>query len=230
MASDFLPGSDADLDNWLANFGSRLSADTTTYGFTPTEVTQLSTSISDYSSAFERSRAASDAAKSATADKRSTREQVVSIVRPFARRLQAHPAMTDTVRGLFGLTMQEVRPVSGVRASTVPQDVPLLHLDFGTRGQITVHFGPNPGNENRNGLPTGAIGAVIQTVALNPVEPAANLDGLTGWQWLDNATSSPFVHVLTPSAARVVAYRVAYLYRRGRRGPWSAAMQAAATF
>jgi hypothetical protein len=37
------------------------------------------------------------------------------------------------------------------------------------------------------------------------------------------------VHVVQPSEATVLAYRCAYLYRRGQKGPWSAPAEAAVT-
>ena len=248
MPRDFLPTPDAALDLWIRNFSGQLGTDGKTLGFSVDEVDAVANASNSYTAAFEQSRTANDAAKSATASKRENRQAAVDLVRPYARRLQAHPGMTDPVRGRFGLTMLDSPAAAGARAgsnaSRIRDDTPLVELDFGTRGQITVHFGPNPGNKNRNGLPRNAIGAVIQTIHLSPAEPVAGLENLSGWQWLDNTTASPYVHTLTAGgvvsvgvnasavagASRVLAYRVAYLYRRARRGPWSAATQAAVTF
>jgi hypothetical protein len=96
---------------------------------------------------------------------------------------------------------------------------------------MSVHFGPNPANESRNGLPSGAKGAVVQAKLISPTDaddPALE-DLSSTWHRLDNATRSPYVHVLNPTVATVIAYRVAYTYSRARRGPRSDASQAAVT-
>lgn len=229
MSRDFVPGSDANLDLWMQNFVERLSAQGALFGFSVAEISALEDARIEFNGAFIQSRTASNSAKAATAAKRDRRKAALLLVRPYARRLHAHPSMTDETRGTFGLSLRDA-PISGTRDNPTPDAVPLLALNFGVRGQITVHFGPNPNNENRNPLADGAIGAVIQAIALNPAAPVSNLEGLTDWVWLDNATASPYVHRLEPTSSRLMAYRVAYVYRRGRRGPWSAAAQAAATF
>ncbi len=68
--------------------------------------------------------------------------------------------MTDATRGTLGINLASDAPRTLLHAT--PDLVPLVQLDFGTRGQISVHFGPNPGNESRNGLPAGCTGAVVQ--------------------------------------------------------------------
>src|SRR5688500_6265049 len=221
MPRDYIPASDAQFDLWLSNFAARLTANGTAMGFSAAEITSLNDAVTLWEQRFAARLSGRDAARAATAAKRDARRGAVELVRPFARRVQASPVTDDATRAEMGLTPLEQPPIGG-DGSVATNETPLLALDFGTRGQITVHFGPNPANENRNGLPRGAIGAVLQV-------RGGGIDGAGGWQWLDNPSSSPHVHVVQPSEATVLAYRCAYLYRRGQKGPWSAPAEAAVT-
>ena len=60
--------------------------------------------------------------------------------------------------------------------------------------------------------------------------PTADAPASPGtWQWLDNPSRSPYTHPVHPAVVTVLAYRVAYRYSRGRKGPWSEPSQAACT-
>jgi hypothetical protein len=223
MARDYLPASDALFKQWFANFVAQVQNQSNMLGFAQDELDALAAVSDEWELAFNDHQVKRTAAHGATARKRNAKAAALAIVRPYARRIQAHPATTDVVRSTFQLTTPQPRTSGGSTNSETLAQTPLLLLDFGTRGQITVHFGPNPGNENRNGLPSGAIGAVLQ------VRNGPAADETLVWQWLDNPSASPYVHVVQPTAVKTLAYRCAYLYRRGRKGPWSAAAEAAVT-
>jgi hypothetical protein len=154
MPRDYLPASGADLNLWLVNFTTRLSDFATTVGLTPADSTQLGDAATAFSTALANRQAALTEARSVTA-----RKAVTDSVRSIAKRLQASPAITDANRRTLGLTAAPTAVQSLTAAVT--DLAPQVKLDFGTRGQITVHFGPNPANESRNGLPSGASGAII---------------------------------------------------------------------
>jgi hypothetical protein len=221
MPRDFVPTQDAELDVWVENFVDEFLGVSETLGFTPEEGTALQNAVDDWHDAFNDSRAKLEAAKGATAIKRARRRALLGLVRPYARRIQANPLTTDTLRGDLRITLPEPRAGAGLLA--VPDAAPLLRLDFGRRGRVSVHFGPNPGNESRNGLPSQAIGAVVQG-AVVPQDGAS-----AAWELLGNPSSSPMVHEVATSDGRLMQYRVAYLYRRDRRGPWSEVARAAVT-
>lgn len=94
-------------------------------------------------------------------------------------------------------------------------ETPLLKLDWSTRGRVVVHFGPDPGNEQRNAMPTGMRGAKIWChVGGIPAEESE-------WQWLADDTSSPYTHIVLGGQAVTIAYRVQYIDRHLRTGPFS---------
>jgi hypothetical protein len=230
MARDFIPTADSELTVWLKSFVTQLNSRAESLNLGPKDLATLENAATLFDSSLMGSRQAADEAKAATAQKRAARRAALRVVRPLVRQLQANPAMTDEYRSALGLTLRDAPATT--TASVAADESPLVDLDFGTRGQITIHFGPNPAERNRNGLPSGVLGAVIQAAPLTGQQAASipTVDASAGWQWLDNATRSPLVHKPDPAGSRHWAYRVAYLYRRGRRGPWSAAAVASVTF
>ena len=213
---DYVPTTDAAFGEWLANFSAELATSGTVIGLSADEVADVTAVADEWETRYGARLATEAAFRAATAEKRNARREAVKAVRTVVRRVQAHPATTDTIRARLRVTIADGSPT---RSETVPDATPLLRLNFGTRGQIKVHFGANPSNENRNRLPAGAIGAVVQTRS-GPDE---------AWTWLDNPSSSPYTHVIQPSGVTLRQYRCAYLYRKGKRGPWSEAAEAAVT-
>lgn len=226
---DYLPTADSELVLWLNSFRVQVSTRAALLGLEAAEdIEPLNTTATAFGASVTASRTKIDEARAATASKRAARRAALQQVRPLVRRLQAHPLMTDELRSILGLTLRDAPATTTTRNDPVPDVAPLLDLDFGVRGQITIHFGPNPAERNRNGLPDGALGAVVQATPVD-AQQSTNPDAITGWQWLDNTTRSPLVHTPDATGPRTWAYRVAYLYRRGKRGPWSAPATASAT-
>jgi hypothetical protein len=224
---DYIPTADSELTLWLESFRTQLATRLVTFGMVSNDLLGLNATATTFDALLTQARTKAGEAQAATAAKRQARKLALQAVRPLVRRLQAHAMMTDELRAVLGLTLRNA-PSTTTRTDPVPDVAPLIELDFGTRGQITIHFGPNPAERNRNGLPDGALGAVVQAAPVT-VQQATNPDAIAGWQWLDNTTRSPLVHTPDVVGPRTWAYRVAYLYRRGKHGPWSAPATASVT-
>ena len=146
MPRDYLPASDAAFDLWLRNFNDELITRGTALGFSAAEVSNLGDALGEWDLAFSARLGAGAAARAATAEKRARRRAALLLIRPYVRRVQAHATMTDAVRAAMRLTLLE-DGTNGSNGGGAPVDfdaVPLLLLDFGTRGQIKVHR-PEPG-------------------------------------------------------------------------------------
>lgn len=221
MPRDYLPAADAALTEWLFNFHLVLVNTSPLVGVTAADLTKINEIEVAWANGVTGRQQALATARAATAAKRLARADAVKVIRKLVARIQTDPAVTDTLRAQLAITQTTALPIGKV-SREVPSVVPLLILDAGVRGQIGVKFGPNPGNARLNGLPTPAKGGVVQWRAV----PAAGEPGV--WTWIDNASRSPFIHAHGLPALTRVEYRVAYLYSRGRRGPWSAPVDAAA--
>ena len=65
---------------------------------------------------------------------------------------------------------------------------PLLLLDFHLRHQVSIHWGPNPGNERQNAKPRGILGCELQYARGGlPADES-------GWTSLGLDTDSPMLH------------------------------------
>ena len=126
------------------------------------------------------------------------------------------PRATDGDRAAAGLTVLDttLTPTAADQILTITP--PLVHLDFSVHSQVTIHWGPNPGNERFNGRPYGTQGCEIQFHRGGL--PAQESD----WTILDTDTNSPYIHIVHENEPTTYAYRVRYVGNKLQRGPFSA--------
>lgn len=194
----------------LTNLNDKLKQDTKKYGVTADEMTKLDALSLDY---IARRQTRRDKAREAQAAATAL-IAVTKVARPFVstlrQRMNLHPEMSDEGRQLYNLVQH-----GGTRtALTLPDEAPLLRLDFGTRGRMIIHAGPNPGNARSNGKPKGATAIVVE------FHEGGAPTNENEWQHLVQVTSSPVTHQ-PGGGTRTFAYRACYVDGKGNRAPWS---------
>lgn len=163
MPHDYVPRRDTELSPWLNNLVAFTQSQGESLGLSAAQIAALADANSEWSAGYAELVEAQHAARAARQRKDILRTQTTTLARQIAAMLQASPAMTDAMRADAGLTVRvrpDERSTGGVFADDLP--VPLLRLDWSQRGQITIHAGPNPGNEQRNGWPDEAKGLRIE--------------------------------------------------------------------
>jgi hypothetical protein len=158
MPRDYIPASDAQFNLWLHNFASQLNSSGTALGFSAGELSSLDEAVNLWDTQFAARLSARDAARSATALKRDARRAAIELVRPFARRVQAHPTTDDGVRAMMGLTPLEQPPI-GSEGAGPANETPLLALDFpgaGLRHARADHGALRPEPRQREPQPAAA--------------------------------------------------------------------------
>ena len=191
---DYIDPNDAVFVAWSANFFTVLNANLAAVGLVAGDVTPVSTARDAFSLAYTDQVAKEAAATAAVALKRTRRTTYVPQLRALVKRVQAHPGMTDALRGQLGVTVpKRTRTRRGVGA-----EVPGVVLEP-KPGQVIIHFGDNPGNEQTNGKPAWAAGCNIYR----------KKQGETAFTLIAFDTASPYVDHVTGSAVNV-AYQVAY--------------------
>lgn len=193
--ADYLPSNDEQLGNWMTNFLTRLETDIAIFQMVPADIAILQAVATTFGTQVTEFRTAREAALARARDKQNTKAVMKLHLRPIVNRINNHPAMTDGMRSEYGLHPRNLA------METVPitqlQPVVLLRA---TLGQVDVHWGPNPANENRNGKPAGVMGANIYRRKTGEEEFA--MVGFT--------TSSPYIDQHTGPATDweyVVRYR-----------------------
>ena len=193
--TDYVPPKDATYDTWLSNFVSVLNANMATLGLVAADLVPIQTAQNDFNTAFITLTTQRFLEKAAVATKVTTRDESEAILRPLVQRIQSHPGMTDSLRSQLGLRTDMFA------ASALPLEEIAPNLLVETKiGQVTVHWGPNPEYENRNGKPDGVRGA-------NVYRKKAGEDDFT---MVGFATTSPFLDTISGETAEytyVVRYR-----------------------
>ena len=211
---DYIPGTEAGKMYWLGNFDTWMINNGTLHSFTAAEIAALTTLHNTADTSVTDNIAALAAARSSTTAKHGAIANAINVSRDYVQRLQADPNMTDADRSAAGITVPDP-----TKTATDPDDIlkikaPLIELDFSVRRQITIHWGPNPGNEHENGRPKGVIGCQIQYHVGGVPEHEAD------WITLDVDSDSPFIHTVHEDTATTYTYRACYIGKTLKRGPY----------
>lgn len=203
---DYIPKRDSDFLNWFSQFKEAFNTYASGLGFTPGDITSVNNSLTAWQNKYNDHLSAATAAQAARQAKSDQREASTELIRSLVKRIQSNPATTNQMRVEFGITV----PKEGKTPVPPPKEAPFIELDYGTRGQVTVHVGTQPTNELFNKFPAGADFAQI----FYRVEGGE-------WQFAAAASTSPFIHVLDNITPLMVEYRACYQNTTGQVGPWS---------
>ena len=205
-AADFIPRADPDFIAWSTNFFTVLNGNLAAVGLGESDVEPLQDVSAGLAAAYTDQIAKVAAANAAVELKKTRRAAYEPTLRALVRRIQAHPGMTDSLRAQLKITVPtRTRTRRGVGA-----EVPGLVLDL-KAGQVVVHFGTNPGDEQTNGKPAWAAGCNVYRKKA----------GETAFALLAFDTASPYVDSVTGAAANY-AYKAAYRgVREGDEGAHS---------
>lgn len=205
-SEDYIPRNDAEFINWAANFLAVLGANLSELGLVAADLTAVADERTLFSTALTDQIRLQAEAKSAVENKKARRRSFEGLVRPLARRISYHPGMTNDLRARLGLNV----PGETRRRLSAGTDVPGVFLET-SPGQVLVHFGTDPANEQLNGKPDWAHGCFIYR----------KKTGESDFSMIAYDTASPYLDRVTGPAVDVT-YRVAY---RGTRetdiGPMS---------
>lgn len=209
---DYLPRRDGDRLLWMVEFAAWINGNGAAYGFTPAQMEGLNSQVAAAQAAMAAHIVAQDGARAATLHKNGVMGDTVAVCRAYVQRLQADLGMTNAKRAEAGITVPDDTPTAASPDAISLVEPPLLLLDFGRRRRVTVHWGPNPGNEHENAKPRGVMGCEIQyALGSLPVEER-------DWLTLGLDTASPMVHHFEGKAATTCFYRARYLDTKLRCG------------
>ncbi|MBP6964773.1 MAG: hypothetical protein KBC96_10235 [Armatimonadetes bacterium] len=150
MAKNYIPVNDEVYEAWLINFVNILEVNLAAVGLVTDDLVPISEAKDDFITRLEAYGLQSGLARAASEAKKGSRKTSEEILRPLVRRINNHPGMTDQLRTLLGLRPQSIAQ----QATPIEEMVPEVFLESRV-GVITIHWGPNPQQENRNGKPEG---------------------------------------------------------------------------
>jgi len=191
---DYVPRNDEALRDCMSNFLPVLPPHLAEFGMVAADLQtlqDLSNGFSDDLTAYVQ---LAQETLAMSAQKKNSRKAMVAELRPIVQRINHHPAMTDAMRVSLGLKPSNV----STNSFPIEELIPDIFLET-TRGKVTVHWGPNPMNEGRNGKPEGVKGANIYRKAA----------GEDKFQLIAFSSSSPYYDYVT-GPARDYTYIVRY--------------------
>ena len=213
---DYIPGREAQKMNWLREFVTWVAENGATHGFSPAEITALTTAHDQAETAVHECYEQKTAYRAAVAAKHSAITSAINLARSGAMRLQSYPATTDGSRAAAGLTVRDTNRTPAPPDEILAIEPPLLLLDFSIRRQVIIHWGPNPAKEHSNARPKESAGCEIQFARGGiPTEEAA-------WTVLKIDTGSPCIHAIHDTEPITIAYRARYIDKQFNYGPFSA--------
>jgi len=210
--ADYIPSHEAMKIRWLWNLMVWLAeggaVNGLAHGFTLDEICGFYFTVFQAKLAADNCAAMQAAARAATAHKNAVIGETVALARDYVQMLQHDLSMTDAERAAAGITVPDA-----IKTAESPERIsrivpPLLLLDFSIRHQVTIHWGPNPGNEHQNARPHGVMGCEIQYAKGGVPQEE------TAWISLGLDTESPMQHHVTETAPTTYVYRARYVDKK----------------
>ena len=223
MPLDFIPRQDDSFKVWFDKFTAYAQAHAGELGLSSAQATELASIRVAWDAGYGRHIEAHHASMAATADKDRLRREAEQMVRFCSGYIQRRRETTNDQRVSLGLRIPDRKPTPLSPDAVLRISPPSLVLDWSQRGQVGIHFGPNPSDEHRNGLPEGVKGVRLWWA---PADPEKDLEHLA-WEWLADDTRSPYLHV--HRVPGTVFYRAQYLDRKLRLGPLGGPVSASVT-
>jgi len=192
--ADYLPGPDAQYNDWGQNFSTVCTANAVALGLSAGELTEISGASSDFDNAYVTSETAKNAARGAVAMKDEARVETTEVYRRYARQFLADPSLPLSLLADLGLNVGS----GGAGPVSVPTELSAVGYDNGE----------NKLRWNRNG-----------NVATTIFVVEARIGNEGEWFFVDVTTKTRFTHDgQTPGTE--VFYRV-YAQRAGSQSGYS---------
>jgi len=216
--ADYIPSGEAErirwmwrLMVWLADGGAVHGL---AHGFTIDEVCEYYFAVFQAKLAVDSALEKEGAYHAGVQTKRHGIADALTLVRPYVKRLQANPAMTDADRADAGITVPDPTKTATDPEAVRDLPLPILVLDWSKPLQVILHWGVNPGDESSNARPPNILGVQIQFHKGGLPEHESD------WLTLDIDTRSPYIHIVHDDEPTTYAYRICWMDKKGNKGPY----------
>jgi len=189
MPRDYIPTQDLDYQVWLANFVTVANANLLALGLVAGDMTPVTTAKTPFDTAIPDVVTKKAALDTAVQNKDTARKNSVASVRTVVRKIQANPAVPNSLKAQLGITVRDGIPTPVTPIP--PTDLVARGLDTGTNVLVW----------KRNGN-KASIQFVIE----------AKIGTSTAWTLIDVTTATKYAHVFQQPGVKAI-YRV-----RARRG------------
>jgi hypothetical protein len=218
MSTRFLPTRESELNNWLNNFSTKVSAAPATYGLSPADAAEIAAAVTDWRKAFETASSPATRTRPAVEAKRERKRTVVGVVRAFAAQVRQDASVSDELKINLGL---KLRPRRGSPVPA-PRSAPVLALVEVRIGQHELRAGDQETGPRR-AKPAGVASLMVfRAVGEEPARSPQDAAYLT------LVTRTAFTSTFTRADnGKTATYFARWINTKGEAGPWSLGMTAA---
>ena len=210
---DYIPGSDAQFNDWQINFTDYLAANAAALGISDKEVQKLLAQRAEWEDTYRECLSTQAAATSAREAKDNNRKDWQGTIRKLVQRIQADESTTDAQRAALGITVPDRTPTP----IGPPTSRPSARLE--NRGGLrhTINF-VDENTPTRTAKPAGVMGAEIWVYVGDA--PPENTQEM---RFLGLDTRTPYeAKFESADASKTAYYRLRWVNRQGESGDWGA--------
>ena len=220
MAGQYFPQGDDELKTWMANFLLKLLDVMAALGLPATFDDALVAKVLAYNTSLDEQESAGTVAEQKTGVKKTTRGEMITLLRSVVKDLAGKPGFSDAMRVLLGLPAIDVIPTP-IEPGT---EIPTVELEQLGPQKHRVHFWDPGVAQGRRGKPPWArAGRIMYAVVASGAAPPPlsqmlflAIDSAAPYDW-----DIPAEHI-----GKMIYYRVAWETPTHELGPWSAALGA----
>lgn len=208
----YIPTKEAQLNTWLANFSTLITASPGTYGLMASDATAIAAAVAAWTAAYNLIVSPSTKTAATVSAKNSQRVMVLATVRPYAQTISLNPGVTSGNKIALGLNPRTSTPVP----ITTPTTYPILSAQSTSTAGTIMRYRDSVASPSVKAKPYGVTGVQIFGMAsATPVTDPSTLP------LVETATKSPLVVALGSGSAGKTGYFVArWITRKGLIGPY----------
>jgi len=204
----YIPPRDANLNNWLLNFSSLLSASPATYGQTSGTASAVAAAVASWTAAYTPVTSPSTKTAAAVQAKNTERVNVLAVCRPVAQNISLNPAVLTSDKIAIGVNPRTSTPVP----ITPPTTYPILTVQAGAANQLYVRYRDSAASPSVKAKPYG-----VQSVTVVYLPSATPITDPTKLTRFVNTTKSPLLLQFDPSDSGQQCYLAGqYLLKNGK--------------
>lgn len=208
----YIPTRDTDLDTWLANFSTLITASPSTYGLVSGDASAIAAAVAAWHAAYLLVTSPSTKTAATVADKDTERTSVLATVRPYAQQISLNAGVSSMDKIAVGVNARTSVPTP----ITAPTTYPLITIVSAITWGHIIRFRDQMASPSVKAKPYG----VLQCQIFAATSPTPVTDP-TLLPQVGVETKSPFTQMWAPAALGLKAYYAGrWVTRKGLVGPF----------
>lgn len=209
----YIPNRDADLDNWLANFSTLITASPSTYGLLSADAVAIASAVAAWHAAYVLVTSAASKTAQTVSAKNTQRVTVLAIVRPYAQQISLNAGVSSGNKIALGLNPRTSTP----SPVSPPNSNPVLTLQSLGVFNAILRYRDSAASVSVKSKPAG-----VKLIRLYGKTSVTAISDPTQLPLIETFTKSPFQLDLTGQTAGMTFYCAAqWATQSGGLSPFS---------